>query len=156
MTVNDLMTRTVHTCRPGDHLHIATKHMCEHHCGCLPVIDDAGRVVGLLSHRDVCVAASSHDRPLSALTVSDAMSTDVVVCAPGDSLATAEQLMGTRQVRRLPVVDEGRLVGILSVNDLALAALSPVSRRKRTAPSALEVVETMALICARRASAPSP
>ena len=156
MKVQDLMTPTVHTCRPGDPLDVATKHMCEHGCGCLPVVDDAGRVVGLLSHRDVCAAACSHDRPLSGLTVSDAMSRDVVVCAPGDSLAAAEQLMGTNQVRRLPVVDGGRLVGILSVNDLALAALSPVRQRKRMAPTALEIAETMALICARRASAPTP
>jgi CBS domain-containing protein len=151
MTIKDLMTRTVYTCHPRDSLQLAAQLMREHDCGCIPVLDDADRVVGMLTDRDICMSACSRDLPLSRLAVADAMSKHVFACAPNDSLDAAEQLMGRKQVRRVPVVVAGRLVGMLSLNDLALAGLGSGKRRKGV-PRAAEIAETLAMICSRRSS----
>jgi CBS domain-containing protein len=153
MTIKDIMTRTVYTCRWRNSLQFAAQLMWDHDCGCVPVVDDDDRVVGILTDRDICMCAYTRDLPLSQLAVADAMSKEVFTCAPDDSLDAAEQLMGRKQVRRVPVVADGRLVGLLSLNDLALAGLGSPGKRGKAALSATEIAETLAMICARRSSA---
>lgn len=121
--VRDLMTSTVATVRPADRLARAAERMRAHDCGCVAVVDEHAKVVGVLTDRDVCLAASSADLPLSRLTVEGAMTREVFTCGLDDSVAEAERRMGQHQVRRLPVVDEGgHLRGILSLDDLAKEA----------------------------------
>jgi CBS domain-containing protein len=123
MQVQHLMTRAVATAHPSDSLAVAARLMRERECGCVAVVDDERRVTGILTDRDVCMAALDADQPLSRLEVGVAMSTRVHVCRPEDSIGAAEQLMGQHQVRRLPVVDEERHVqGVLSLDDLAREA----------------------------------
>jgi CBS-domain-containing membrane protein len=98
--------------------------MEEQECGCVAVADEDFRVVGVLTDRDVCMAALRTDSPLSRLEVGGAMSINVFSCRPDASIAEAEQMMGQHQVRRLPVVDDqGHLQGILSLDDIAREAL---------------------------------
>ena len=123
MKVKDLMNRDVVTVRLTDGLARAVESMQARECGCVPVIDEGSRVVGILTDRDVCLAALRTDRPLSRLGTEAAMSARVFTCKPGDTIAEAEHLMGLHQVRRLPVVDaNGRLLGILSLDDIAKEA----------------------------------
>ncbi len=121
--VEQLMSRVVATCRPDDRLNAAARIMWERDCGVVPVTmpdGDAERVVGMLTDRDVCMAAYTQGRPLEELVVSSAMSRTVHACAPGDSLPAALERMAAARVRRLPVVDgAGRLVGLLSFADVA-------------------------------------
>ncbi len=152
MTVKDIMTRTAYKCRPHDSLQLAAQLMWDHDCGCVPVVDDDDHVVGMLTDRDICMSAYTRDLPLSRLAVADAMAKEVFTCAPDDSLDTAEQLMGRRQVRRLPVVADGRLIGVLSLNDLAVVGLGAAGKRRKGAPTAAEIAETLAMVCARRSS----
>ena len=120
MYVRDLMTKDVAACGPDDRLNHAAQLMWNRNCGCVPVVDDEGYVIAMITDRDVCMAAYTQGQPLSAMAVRSAMSTRVVTCAPSDPIRTAEMLMRTQQLRRLPVVSgEGKLVGILSLNDLA-------------------------------------
>jgi CBS domain-containing protein len=119
-------------------------------CGCLPVIetDGIGRVIGMITDRDICMSALFQGRPLHDLSVSEAMSKTLRTCRPSDSLATAERLMQEAQIRRLPVVaDEGSLVGLLSLGDLAREAL-----REQCSPikelTGDEIGTTLASICA--------
>lgn len=144
------MTREVRTCRPDDSLHAAAKVMWDCDCGCVPVVDDDRRVIGMLTDRDICMAAYTQERPLSSLRVSDAMSKEVFACSPGDPVSTAEEVMRTKQVRRLPVVEDGRLAGIVSLNDLSLTAARPTRRGKKKEITTSEVGETLAAIGVHR------
>lgn len=132
MKVEQLMQRTVQTCRPDDTINRAVQLMWEHDCGCIPVVDDAARPVGMITDRDACMAAYTQGRPLAALPVHLAMAKQVRSCRPGDTLVEAESVMKAAQVRRLPVVDaDGVLVGILSLNDLAQQILREAGTARR-------------------------
>jgi CBS domain-containing protein len=120
MKVDQVMTRNVMICRPEDTLNEATRKMWDHACGCLPVVDDSERVLGILTDRDVAMAAYTQGKALHELMVRPAMSQDVAFCRLGDPLETAERTMQERQVRRLPVLgSEGRLAGIITLSDIA-------------------------------------
>jgi CBS domain-containing protein len=90
----------------------------ERSIGALPVLDDSHNLIGMLSERDFVRALVERGGGLSKLRVSDAMSRNVVVCAPGNTVADAAALMRKYRIRHLPVVDEDLLVGILSVRDV--------------------------------------
>jgi CBS-domain-containing membrane protein len=123
MNVSDVMTRDVATCGPGDSLNRAAQLMWERRCGTLPVIDAGGGVVGMLTDRDVCMAAYTQGRRLDDITVGTAMSRPAQACAPSATIEEAEDLMMAHAVRRLAVLDErGRLAGVLSIDDVARAA----------------------------------
>jgi CBS domain-containing protein len=121
--VEQLMSRNVATCRPDDRLSRAAQLMWERDCGVVPVtVTDGGteRVVGMVTDRDVCMAAYTQGRPLADVPVATAMSHDVRTCGPTDRIGSALQLMAAAQLRRLPVVDgAGRLLGVLSLADVA-------------------------------------
>jgi len=120
MKVDQVMTRDVAICRPEDTLNEAARLMWDHACGCLPVVDESERVLGILTDRDVAMAAYTQGKALHQLLVRPAMSQDVAFCRIGDLLATAEKTMQERQVRRLPVLGpEGRLAGIITLSDIA-------------------------------------
>jgi CBS domain-containing protein len=121
--VERTMTREVVTCGPEDSLERAARAMLQRDCGGLPVVDRRGRVIGMVTDRDICMAALTRGRPLRELCVRDAMTREVVSAAPGQSLALAAELMGQCQVRRLPVLDESHHpVGVISLGDLARRA----------------------------------
>lgn len=126
MKVEQLMTRTVQTCRATDGLQRAAQLMWEHDCGVVPVVDagnGTARVVGMITDRDICMAAYTQGRRLEDIPVTSAMSHDVFSCRPTDSLAVALKVMETNRVHRLPVVDrDERVVGILSLADIAREA----------------------------------
>jgi CBS-domain-containing membrane protein len=148
MTVESLMSRNIQACHPSDSLHEAARLMWDHDCGCVPVVADE-QVIGMLTDRDVCMAAYTQSKPLCELTVSTAMSPQVCSCNPDDSPSAVQELMATRQVRRLPVIKEdGRLVGIVSLSDLLRAAATAGGQRKTAAMSA-EVGHTLMAICCR-------
>lgn len=123
MRVDELMTRRVMTVRAQDGLDRAARLMQDHACGCVPVVDEDSAVVGILTDRDVCMAALRADRSLSLVQARYAMSANVYTCSPEDTIEEAERRMGQHQVRRLPVVDaDGRVRGILSLDDIAREA----------------------------------
>jgi CBS domain-containing protein len=125
LCVEELMQTDVRVCRPSEAVAEAARIMWERDCGCVPVVaeDGSGRVVGMVTDRDVCMASWSRGTPPSRIPVGEVMARRVHVCHPDDDVAEAELLMRSAQVRRLPVTDEaGHLRGILSLADLARAA----------------------------------
>jgi signal-transduction protein with cAMP-binding, CBS, and nucleotidyltransferase domain len=114
------MTTAVKSCGVRGNLQSAAQIMWENDCGVVPGVDDDGRVVGMITDRDICMAAYTHGQPLWQLLVSQAMANRVYGVHEHDTLETAESLMQRVRVRRVPVIDaDGRLKGILSMNDLA-------------------------------------
>lgn len=144
MNVASVMVRGVLTCRgessPGE----AAKIMWESHCGSVPVVDGEGRAVGMITDRDICMAAYTRDLPPSQMIVSSVCSRALVALREGDSVEAAERLMQRHQVRRLPVIDQaGAPVGMLSLSDLARTLRSS---RQRVDFNAESVVATLAAI----------
>ena len=126
MKVEQLMSRDVKTCQATEMLNRAAQLMWENDCGCVPVVDEDGRAVGMITDRDVCMAAYTQGRPLDALPVASAMARDLRSCHATDTIVEAESIMRAAQVRRLPVVDpEGTLLGIVSRRDLLTVFLRP-------------------------------
>lgn len=148
MKVEELMTTEVGSCRPYDDAGEAAKIMWERDCGAVPVVDQDGRVVAVLTDRDICMAAFTQGRTLADIRVSSAMSRKLWTTRADDDVKDAETTMKSHQVRRLPVVDvEGRLVGILSLSDLARQAMSAKrSRSKKKEVPVGDVGETLGAI----------
>jgi CBS domain-containing protein len=120
MKVGDLMTREVRTCVDTDSINDAARIMWERDCGCVPVVEGAGTVVGMITDRDICMAAYTRGERLAQMNVGSVASRHVVTVREDEGLQRAEELMRDAQVRRLPVVESGgRLIGILSISDLA-------------------------------------
>ena len=142
MRVKDLMTSPAMTCRADARLNDVARVMWECDCGSVPIVDQDGRLKGILTDRDVCMAAYTQGKPLQEIPVDTAMTEQVLVCHVDDSLETAEQLMREGQVRRIPVIDnDGRPRGILSMNDVTRAAAE-----ERRATIDREVVQTLAAV----------
>jgi len=159
MRVADLMTTEVASCKADEPLRAAAKLMWDCDCGAVPVLDDEGRVIAMITDRDICMAALMRDRAPSAIPVSEAMSHDLQCCGPDDNVSAAEQMMRAHQVRRVPIVDrERRPLGMLSLADIARASDHHPGRGARPVP-AEEVAETLAEICtmpARNTNPPKP
>lgn len=147
MKISELMTRNVRSCRKGDTLSQAAQLMWDHDCGCVPVVGGDGKVLGMLTDRDICMAAQFSGKPLDALKVEDSMSKHLFSCAPGDTIDEVEAIMREQQIRRLPVIDGGELVGIVSMNDLVRAATSKKLHRA-VRPDGVDA--TLAAICQPR------
>lgn len=111
--------RPAQSCRPSDPLNEAARLMWELDCGAVPVVNEAGKLVGIITDRDICMAAYTRGQPLSALSVQSAMAADVATATPTDPLETIARLMRQRQIRRVPIVDHGHLVGMVSLADIA-------------------------------------
>ncbi len=150
MRVEQVMKQLVKTCRAEDTLNTAAQIMWDHDCGCVPVVDGDGHVIGMLTDRDICMAAYTQGGPLRALQVKNAMSRTVCACHPQDAIADAERVMRANQVHRLPVIDSAnRLVGIVSLNDLAQEAGHEVAAKKREITLA-EIGATLEAVCQPR------
>ncbi|HKK52000.1 MAG TPA: CBS domain-containing protein [Myxococcota bacterium] len=123
MKIEDLMRPDPCCCSRQDMLNDATRIMWEQDCGFVPVVeggDGSNRLVGVITDRDVCMAAYTTGKALGEIPVEAAMSKDIHACSPDSTILAAEKTMREAQVRRLPVVDaEGRVVGVLSLADLA-------------------------------------
>lgn len=92
--------------------------LTDRHIGAILVCDESGRMVGIISERDVMRGVAEHDGKVSDLTVSALMTHDVITCAPDDTLPKIMSVMTAKRVRHLPVLDDGRLAGLISIGDV--------------------------------------
>ena len=165
MNASDLMTKAVDSCRADDNLQRAMQIMWERDCGVVPVVDGENRVIGMITDRDVAIAAYTQGRPLWQIPVSNAMAKQVHGVRENDDLEVIETLMRRVRVRRVPVLDlAGKLKGILSLNDL-VRHFHPSAGRRGDGLRGDSIAQTLAAICeprsvptakeATRASAPA-
>jgi CBS domain-containing protein len=130
MKVQDLMTSEVKSCRPETNLAEAAAMMLEYDCGALPVVNHEHRVIGMITDRDIAIAAATKARLASEIRVSEVISRKVYSAMPDEDIHTALKIMRHEKVRRLPIVNrDGMLQGILSLNDIALRAEEEEGRR---------------------------
>jgi CBS domain-containing protein len=150
MTVQDIMTSDVQCCGPDTNLAEAAKMMWDSDCGALPVLNVQGRVVGMITDRDICMAAATKNKPACDITVWETVSGKAHTCHMSDDVHTALDIMKREKIRRLPVVDEeGVLQGIVAMNDVVLLA-GEAKWGKAPALSYEDVVRTLKAISAHR------
>jgi CBS domain-containing protein len=124
MKVQDIMTAGPCCCSPDDSVQDAARLMRDNDCGSLPVVDQAGCTVGIVTDRDLAVRALADGQGVNA-RVADVMTSGPSCCGVDDDVRDVERLMADRQVRRVPIVDaDGCCVGIVAQADLARAAQS--------------------------------
>jgi CBS domain-containing protein len=118
MKVRELMTREPTTVGPSATLGEVATLMKQQDCGSIPVVED-GRIVGIVTDRDIVIRGIAAGADPKTQRVNKVMSADPVVISPDDDVTTAEKVMADRQIRRLPVVDGGKLVGIIVTAQIA-------------------------------------
>ncbi len=155
MKVENIMKLDVKCCTESDSLNRAAQLMWENDCGFVPVVAPDGplpKLVGVLTDRDICIAAYTQGKRLSEIPASSAMAHKIISCRPSDDVRQAEALMKENQVRRLLVTDEnGALLGVVSINDLALEAEYEVAAKSgKPELSQTDVAATLAAICRHR------
>jgi CBS domain-containing protein len=145
MKAREVMTTPPFICQPASNLAEVATMMWNHDCGFMAVVDPAGAVLGVVTDRDICIAAATRGRPPEHLTAAEVMSSSVHSVLPDDSLTAVLAAMKQFEVRRVPVIDaNGQLQGVVSMTDIVLAAA------ERGGPPAKQVIAAMAAICAPR------
>ncbi len=151
MKVEQLMTRPVWTCEPGASLQVAAGLMWEHDVGCV-VVQAGGRIVGVITDRDICMGGYTTGLAFNEVLVSRSMAIEPSVIDARATVDAAERLMRSKGIRRLPVVDDaGHLVGLLSLNDIAREAARQMGKPSLDVSSE-GVAATLAVLCTPRTS----
>ena len=119
MKLKDIMTRSVVKIHPEESVDVAARMLTHYNIGALPVCDDHDHLVGMVTDRDMITRCVASGRPAEKTSVRDVMTARVVSATPDMDTGAAAHLMGREQVRRLPVVEQGKLCGMVSVGDLA-------------------------------------
>ena len=118
MQVRDIMAERLIVVGQHEPISAAARLMRRHNLGALPVCDDDGRLRGLLTDRDIVTRCVAADMDPADTKIREIMSRGITTCAAGDDVDDAARTMGAEQVRRLPVVENGKLVGMVSLGDL--------------------------------------
>jgi CBS domain-containing protein len=120
LTARDIMTRQVRTARRDSSLREVAQLMRDEDCGVVPIVDAEGRLLGLVTDRDLALRAFTGQRAVDGLRAADVMTEDLEAVLPEEDLHGVIELMGRRQIRRVPVVEpDDRLVGIIAMGDIA-------------------------------------
>jgi CBS domain-containing protein len=123
MTTKDVMTSNVKSCGADADLATVAKIMWDCDCGTVPVVNEERKVTGMITDRDICIAAATRSTAPANIRVREVISGPVHACFSEDDVSTVLKTMKERRVRRLPVLDrQERLVGIVSINDLVARA----------------------------------
>lgn len=119
MKIRDVMTQNVIRIDPEESVAVAARTLAHFNIGILPVCAGNGKLCGLVTDRDLVTRCMASGRSPEATPVRDVMTSGVVSAPPDMDAAGAARLMGRQQIRRLPVVENGRLCGMVSLGDLA-------------------------------------
>jgi CBS domain-containing protein len=148
--VKEIMSAYVTSCGPNATLVAAAGVMRGYNCGTLPVIDGGGKVIGMITDRDICLAVGKKDNDVSRIKVSEVISGKVYACAPTDDVKDALKTMRKKKAPGLPVVDgAGALKGILSIDDILLHARKAKGKKSRKL-SYKDAARTFQAICKPR------
>jgi CBS domain-containing protein len=141
MFVSDLMVRNVCSCHPENNLAELAEIMWKQRCGAVPIVDGSGKVTGMITDRDICIALGTRNLRASDVLAREVSPSRCCTCSPESDLRDAVKTMGACEVGRLPVVDkDGKLVGILSVDDIFRAATGTSSLSDREIISAIAAI----------------
>ncbi|MDR9854600.1 CBS domain-containing protein [Paenibacillus sp. VCA1] len=116
--VRDCMTKDVQVCAPHDTATSAAKMMRDINCGSLPVCEGK-KIMGMITDRDIVLKCVAAGKDPDSVHCHDCMTKDVITCSPDTDAHECARLMADHQIRRIPVVENGEIVGICAIGDLA-------------------------------------
>ena len=119
MKLREIMSTPVVRIHPEENVTVAARMLEHYNIGAMPVCGNDGRLRGMITDRDIVTRCLAAGRNPASTKVYDVMTAGIVAVRPDMDVTTAAALMGNRQVRRLPVMENGRLCGIISLGDLA-------------------------------------
>ena len=119
MKVRECMCNNVTWVKPTDSVCNCAKLMSNNHIGCIPVCDDSQNVVGIVTDRDIILRGVACDKDAKNTPISEIMTCKVCSCTPDTHVKEAENMMKENQIRRIPVMENNKIVGILTLGDLA-------------------------------------
>ena len=132
MKVKKLMKQDVGYCGFADNLTKAAEIMRLKDCGAIPVVNDENIAVGIITDRDICLAAAEFDKKPSEIKINEVIKKRIFTCSADDDLKDVLKKMKRIKVKRLPVVDKNRkIVGILSITDFLISPVKDKSIRKK-------------------------
>jgi len=118
-TIRDLVTnKKLYTVKSGSVIYDVVKYMASHNFGLVPVLDDSNRLVGVFSERDLVRRVIDKDLDIKTTVIDDVMSTELTVANINDSYELCLKKMGSSKVRHILVLDNDKLVGVVSIRDL--------------------------------------
>ena len=134
-SIRDVMTPSPQTVKASASVAEAARKMRQNDVGAMVVVDEANRVTGIVTDRDLTIRAIADGKDPSTTKVAEVQSQDLTTVSPTDGVDQAVRLMRDRALRRLPVVEDGRPVGIVSIGDLAIerdpdSALADISAKR--------------------------
>jgi CBS domain-containing protein len=121
--VQDVMTKNVATVSPNQTVQEAAQIMSEKNIGALPVVEN-GQVIGMITDRDITLRTSAQGKDPASIRVSEVMTNRVVTGTPDMSVQEAAKVMAQHQVRRLPIVENNQLQGMVALGDIATNSAS--------------------------------
>lgn len=138
-TVNDVMSKKVIALLPSDSVRDAAKLMSYNDIGSIPVVS-GGELKGIITDRDIVIRCIAQNKSVDNMHVSELMSTDITFVTPDQTVHDAISLMASEQIRRLPVIRNGFIDGMISLSDIArlhagpeiASAISEISRKDFT------------------------
>ena len=119
MKIREVMTGSVVQIHPEESVAVAARTLARHNIGALPVCGSNGRICGVVTDRDLVTRCIAAGRQPGTTPVREVMTANVIFAGPDMDTGAAAHLMGRQQIRRLPVVENGRLCGMVSLGDLA-------------------------------------
>ncbi len=153
MRVAEVMTTNVQSCTPDTNLSAAAMQMWDGDFGSVPVVDRDGKVIGMITDRDICMAAATRHEDITNIKVGDVSSGQVQSCSAEMSVQDALRIFEKARLHRLPVVDKDqKLQGILSITDVVRHTVDAQDRKSSGVPHP-EVVNTLKAICTPHARA---
>lgn len=119
MKIRDIMNTNPITISPDEPVALASRLLSHNNIGALPVCTENGRIRGLVTDRDIVLRCVANSSDPETTPVSEIMTRIPITVSPSDDVTKAASLMSTGQIRRLPVVEDGRVVGMVSLGDMA-------------------------------------
>jgi CBS domain-containing protein len=126
MKVQDILQKKssdLFTLQPHQTLLEASQMLTTHNIGALVVVNEKNHLIGIISERDIVHQLAQHGEVMGKLTVNDVMTTDVLIAVPDDDVTYLSNTMTNNRIRHIPVLQDGELVGIVSIGDVVKAQL---------------------------------
>ena len=120
MKVSDIMTKNVIRVNARESVEVAARTLAHYNIGALPVCGDDGKLCGMVTDRDLVIRCMAANLPTAQTTVGQVMTGQVLSVKPDTDASVAAHLMGRKQIRRLPVTENGKLCGMVTLGDMAL------------------------------------
>ena len=120
MKIKEIMSRTVVSVNENENADTVAKIMKKHNIGCVPIVNDDNRLLGMITDRDIVLRLTAAGKNPIFTKISDIMTREIATTVPDADVAHVTEEMGICKVRRIPVVENGKLVGMASLGDVAV------------------------------------